>query len=457
MTREALAGWGSTSPTVADVRWTTAQRLPAQLGEVGERGALLRGLGRSYGDAAQNAGGTVFRLDDSVHGVVLDPQAATVTVGGGVSIDELLRVIVPAGFFVPVTPGTRFVTIGGAIASDIHGKNHHRDGSFGSFVESIELVLADGRVTKVSPACDPELFWATLGGIGLTGAILSATIRLIPIGTSRLLVDTLRCANLDELMSQMLANDHRRRYSVAWLDPLATGAALGRSVLTIADHAEPGDLGAAAGADPLSYRAAQRATLPALVPPAGLINRMTVGLFNELWYRRAPRRREGELQTIPSFFHPLDAVGRWNRVYGRRGMIQFQFVVPEDRPDVIHTVVSALAEHGTPSFLAVLKRMGPSGPAPLSFPAPGWTLALDVPAGGRSLAPLLHGFDDLILDAGGRHYFAKDAHTVPAAIRRGYPRLGEWQAVQRRADPHGLWQSDMSRRLGLTHAEGDHR
>lgn len=449
MTRQSLAGWGNTNPSVADVRWTTAARLPEQIGSAGRRGALLRGLGRSYGDAAQNGGGTVFRLDDSVHDIVIDRAAHTVTVGGGVSLDELLAEVVPEGYFVPVTPGTRFVTIGGAIASDIHGKNHHRDGSIANFVRSIRLMLADGTVTEVGPDRDPALFWATAGGIGLTGAILSATVELLPISSSMMRVDTERFGNIDALMSAMAAEDHRYRYSVAWIDPLATGVHLGRSVLTSADHA-PADALTGHDVNPLAYRGTTLATMPRVVPAPGIVNRWSVRAFNELWFRKAPTRRHGELQSIPSFFHPLDAVGRWNRVYGRRGMVQFQFVVPEDRDDVIRTVLARLADHGTPSFLAVLKRMGDANAAPLSFPMRGWTLALDVPAGDAGLAALLHGFDTEILDAGGRHYFAKDAHTVPSAIRRGYPRLGEWQTVQRRVDPTGVWQSDMSRRLGLT-------
>ena len=453
MARQSLTGWGNTSAGVADVRWTTATRLPEHLAEatrVVGRGALLRGLGRSYGDAAQNSGGIVFRLDDSVHDVVVDAAAGTVTSGGGVSLDELLRELIPRGWFVPVTPGTRFVTVGGAIASDVHGKNHHRDGSFGSFVTSIRLLLADGSVCDVGPDRNAELFWATVGGIGLTGAILAATFRVLPIATSMMAVDTERIDDLDTLMATMAANDHRYRYSVAWVDPLATGPRLGRSVLTSADHATAGQLSGPRRHEPLAYRGATRASVPDLVPGRGVINRLTVKAFNELWFRKAPRHREGELQTVPAFFHPLDAVGAWNRVYGRRGMIQFQFVVPEDRDDVIRAVLAAVSANGTPSFLAVLKRMGDADPAPLSFPMRGWTLALDVPAADRGLAALLRGFDAMILDAGGRHYFAKDAHTVPAAIRRGYPRLAEWQAVQRAVDPHGVWQSDMSRRLGLT-------
>ncbi|HQV58122.1 MAG TPA: FAD-binding oxidoreductase [Ilumatobacteraceae bacterium] len=458
MSAQSLHGWGSTNPTVADVRDLTSARLASVLSAVGPRGALVRGLGRSYGDAAQNSGGLVLRLADTVHGVVLDPDAGTATVPAGVSLDDLLRLIVPHGFFVPVTPGTRFVTVGGAIASDVHGKNHHLDGTFGSHVRSMRLVMADGRQVTIGPDHDPQLFWATVGGIGLTGAIVEATIGLIPISSSRMRVDTSRHDNIDELMAAMADGDDGYRYSVAWLDPLATGASLGRSVLTRGDHASAEELSGRARRDPLAYAAAQRAVLPALVPSPGLINRASVTAFNELWFRKAPRRRVGELQSIPAFFHPLDAIGRWNRVYGRRGMIQFQFVVPFGAGDVVRTVVQRLAEHGTPSFLSVLKRFGAANPAPLSFPAPGWTLAIDVPAAAPGLAELLYSFDDLILDAGGRHYFAKDAHTVPESIRRGYQRLAEWQQIRQRVDPDGVWQSDMSRRLQLSAKSAtDHR
>ena len=452
---EALHGWGSTNPTIGEVHDVTAARLPGVLAHHGPRGALVRGLGRSYGDAAQNGGGMVLRLADTVHGVVLDPDTASATVPAGVSLDDLLRLIVPHGFFVPVTPGTRFVTVGGAIASDIHGKNHHVDGTFGSHVRSLRMILADGTETTIGPDRDPQLFWATVGGIGLTGAIVEATIGLLPITSSRMRVDTTRHGDIDELMAAMATGDDEHRYSVAWLDPLARGTNLGRAVLTRGDHAAADELSGRARHDPLAYSARQRLTMPPLVPGPGLINRATVTAFNEVWFRKAPQQRIGELQTIPAFFHPLDAVGRWNRVYGKRGMIQFQFVVPFAAGEVVRRVVEQLAAHGTPSFLSVLKRFGAANPAPLSFPAPGWTLAVDVPAGAPGLAELLHGFDDLILGAGGRHYFAKDAHTVPEAIRRGYPRLAEWQQVRRRADPTGVWQSDMSRRLDLADGKGD--
>ena len=448
--RRALTGWGRTNPGVSTVHEVAdAPGIAALVQGAGDRGVLARGLGRSYGDAAQNSGGDVLRLPSTGDLVHLDTQAHTVTVGAGVSLDQLLRVIVPRGYFVPVTPGTRFVTIGGAIASDIHGKNHHVDGSFGQHVERITLLLADGSIVAVGPQQQPELFWATVGGMGLTGVVLDATVRLLPVETSRISVDTSRIANLDDLMAAM-ADDDLYRYSVAWIDVMAKGAALGRSVLTRGDHAPLDQLDQKAGMDPLAYGPSQLVDVPPVVPAPGFLNHLTVAAFNELWFRKAPRKKVGELQSIASFFHPLDMVGSWNRLYGRQGMVQYQFVMPFGQEDTMRAVIERLAASGHASFLAVLKRFGAANPAPLSFPEPGWTLALDVPAGSRGLGELLHQLDTMVLDAGGKLYFAKDAHTTADAIRRCYPRLDEWRAVRDAVDPKGRWQSDLSRRLGLT-------
>ncbi len=448
--RRSLAGWGRTNATVAEVLEVPNHEVAAAVKEAGPRGALVRGLGRSYGDAAQNAGGLVLRLLGSAHQAVLDPAAGTVTVPAGVNLDDLLRVIVPRGWFVPVTPGTRFVTIGGAVASDIHGKNHHVEGSFGNHVTSLTLLLADGSQVVVGPDQRPDLFWATVGGMGLTGVILDATIRLLPIETSRMSVDTTRIPDLEALFTAMSEGDDDYRYSVAWIDLVAKGSSLGRSVLTRGDHATTAQLGPKESVQPFAYGPHQLISVPPLVPPMGVLNHATVAAFNEVWFRKAPRHREGELQGIGAFFHPLDLVGSWNRLYGAKGMVQYQFVVPFGAEDAMRTVIERLSASGAASFLAVLKRFGAGNQAPLSFPAPGWTLALDVPGASHGLGDLLHGLDRVVLDAGGRHYFAKDAHTTAAAIRRGYPRLDEWKAVRDAVDPHGVWQSDLSRRLGLT-------
>jgi decaprenylphospho-beta-D-ribofuranose 2-oxidase len=447
--RAQLWGWGRTNPTVAEEVTLPAAGVAATLKEAGPRGALARGLGRSYGDAAQNGGGLVLRLAAGAGDVVLDAATGRATVGAGVSIDQLLRVIVPRGFFVPVTPGTRFVTIGGAIASDIHGKNHHVDGSIANYIDSITMMLADGSTTVVGPRDNPALFWATTGGMGLTGIMLDATIRLLPIETSRMRVDTSRVPDLDTLLATMSSGDDDVRYSVAWIDLVAKGRHLGRSVLSRGDHARLDDLDARQAVDPFAYGPHQIVAVPPIVPSVGVLNHASIAAFNEVWYRKAPKLRTGEIQGIGTFFHPLDFVGSWNRLYGKRGMLQYQFVVPFGQEHAMRTVVERLSASGAPSFLAVLKRFGEANPGPLSFPRAGWTLALDLPGASRGLGDLLHGLDRVVLDAGGRHYFAKDSHMTPDAVRRSYPRLDEWKAIRDEVDPHRVWQSDLGRRLGL--------
>ncbi|MFM7252859.1 MAG: FAD-binding protein [Ilumatobacteraceae bacterium] len=445
VTSASLVGWGRTNPSVAEVRQVDAASMRVEVARCGTRGALVRGLGRSYGDAAQNAGGLVLTLaEDSASPAIVGGE---VTVSAGTSLDALMRAIIPAGWFVPVTPGTRFVTVGGAIASDVHGKNHHVDGSFGSHVSRMTLMRADGGTEVIDPSM--PLFWATVGGMGLTGAILDATVRLTPIETSRMSVNTSRIDDLDALMDAMNADDDRFRYSVAWIDLMARGRSMGRSVLTRGDHAPLAQLDASDRDDPLGFSPRQVASVPPLVPRQGVLNRISVAAFNEFWFRRAPRHRVDEVQSISAFFHPLDLVGSWNRLYGARGMVQYQFVVPFGEEAAVRTVVERLSDSRITSFLAVLKRLGAANPAPLSFPRAGWTLALDVPASSPGLAGLLHSLDDIVLDAGGRHYFAKDSCTTRAAIERGYPRLAEWRQVRATADPQGRWQSDLGRRLGL--------
>jgi len=448
-----LTGWGRSTTVVGSGVEVTAANAAAAIKAAPERGILARGLGRSYGDAAQNAGGAVLWLRDGLGGAELDTERHLLTVGAGIDLDALLQYLVPRGYFLPVTPGTRFVTIGGAIASDIHGKNHHLDGSFGNHVERLSLLISDGTVLELSRQRDPEAFWATIGGMGLTGVILDATIRLLPIQTSRLSVETRRIGDLDTLLQLMSEGDHLHRYSVAWVDLMATGRNLGRSVLTWGDHATIDQLDLASVSTPLEYRARQLVSVPRIIPPAGVLNRWTVGAFNEMWFRRAPRHRVDEIQTIPSYFHPLDLVGSWNRLYGRSGFLQYQFLVPFGAESTLRQVIERISASGATSFLAVLKRFGAANPAPLSFPRPGWTLALDVPAASSGLAGLLHGLDELILGVDGRHYLAKDAQTTPSAIRAGYVRLDEWRHTRDRLDPAGIFRSDLGRRLGLIDGE----
>jgi decaprenylphospho-beta-D-ribofuranose 2-oxidase len=440
-----LTGWGRTAPSRSDVLDVDDASLVRAVASAGARGALVRGLGRSYGDAAQNGGGTVVRLAPPAGRIRLDAANGLVTAHAGTSFDELLRHLVPRGFFVPVTPGTRFVTLGGAIAADVHGKNHHVDGSFGNHLRSMTMLMADGGSHELTPDSDPELWWATIGGMGLTGIVVEATFAALRIETSRCVVDTTRTPDLDTLLTAMSEGDEHYRYSVAWVDLLATGRHLGRSVLTRGDHATV--VQATGHHDPTGYSPRMLAAVPPAMP--NVINHASVRAFNELWFCKAPRRRVGEIQTITRFFHPLDGIAAWNRVYGRKGFLQYQFVVPFGAEAALRAVVERTARTGHASFVAVLKRFGPGNAGPLSFPMAGWTLTIDLPAGAAGLSQLLHDLDDHVLDAGGRHYLAKDSHTTPESIRRGYPRLAEWQEARHKADPGRLWISDIARRLDL--------
>jgi decaprenylphospho-beta-D-ribofuranose 2-oxidase len=436
-----LSGWGRTAATRADV----VALVPDALRDAGPRGVIARGLGRAYGDAAQNAGGRVIDMTSLDRMLDLNIAAGVVTVEAGMSLGQLIELVLPHGWFVPVTPGTRHVTVGGAIASDVHGKNHHREGSFTDHVTSMELLTPDGERVELSPGSDE--FAATAGGMGLTGVVLQATLRLLRVETAHVLEDVERCEDVDDCMARMETRDSDYRYSVAWIDCLARGRQLGRSVLLRGDHARLDDLPARARSQPLSRRGGPVLPAPPWAPN-GLLRRETVAAFNELYFRRAPREERGRLLALDPFFYPLDAIHGWNRMYGSRGFLQYQFVVPFGREDALREALERLSGARVASFLAVLKRFGP-GSGMISFPMPGWTLALDMPAGDHSLGPLLDGLDEVVAGAGGRVYLSKDSRLRPELLDAMYPELGRWREVQARLDPDGTMRSDLSRRLGL--------
>jgi decaprenylphospho-beta-D-ribofuranose 2-oxidase len=447
--QRTLTGWGRTAPSSATVLSDpTPEAIAEAVRTAGPRGVLARGLGRAYGDAAQNAGGLVVDMTGLARIHSIDADSGIADVDAGVSLDTLIRAALPFGLWVPVLPGTRQVTVGGAIAADIHGKNHHTQGSFGNHLVSIDLVMASGEVCTLTPdGPQAQLFWATVGGMGLTGIVVRARIRLKHTETAYFVVDTERATDLDDLMARLARNDDDYTYSVAWFDSVATGPSMGRAVLTRGWAARRADLPRKLRRQPLRFDAPQLFTAPPIFPPR-MLNRLTARAFNEVWYRKAPAERRGEVQNITKFFHPLDIVGEWNRVYGPRGFLQYQFVVPFGAEDAFRRCVRAIADSGQVSCLNVLKRFGEGNAAPLSFPTPGWTLAVDIPIG-RGLATLCLTLDELVLAAGGRVYLAKDSRVDAETLFCMYPRIDEWRKVRAAADPQGVFTSDLARRLAL--------
>ncbi len=437
-TSESIAGWGRSAFVSVDAL-TAESRSDLAHAALPPR-VIARGLGRSYGDAAQRNGAAVLMTPACNMAEWVDQPSGLLRVDAGASIGDLIDRYATRGWFVPVSPGTRQVTVGGAIAADVHGKNHHVDGSFGNHVRSMRLRLADDTIVQVSPADDSELFWATVGGMGLTGIVIDADIAMTAIPTTQVRVETQRLDTLDELMHEMLISDTEHDFSVAWVDLISNG----RSVLTQGSFAEVHELGhVVAGAH-------QRPPSPAIglppVPSPRLVHMPLMKVFNELWWRRAPAELTVTHESVTAFWHPLDAIRDWNRLYGPSGFYQWQCVIPDEHERVFREICAQLAK--LPSCLTVLKRFGAGNAAPLSFPRSGWTLAVDLPAT-AAVRSGLDRLDELVVAAEGRLYLAKDARQSRSTFEAGYPRLAEWKAVRHAVDPNQRWQSDLSVRLGL--------
>lgn len=440
--QRVLTGWGRTPRSTATViDGASPDDVAALLADQGTPTVLARGLGRSYGDAALNAGGLVLRDVGRRPEPVVDVAAQRVTAAAGTPFAELLARTLPHGLTLPVLPGTRHVTLGGAVATDVHGKNHHTAGSIGAWLDEVVLVDGTGTVRRLSPGADGEAFWATLGGMGLTGVIISATLRLLPVATSWVWVRRRRLSWPDLLLAM---TDSTAAYHVAWMDLYSPGDRWGRGVLDEGDHAQPAQLPPRARAAPLSYRPGR--VLPAPPTPVRLVGRPTAKAFSDLWWRRAPDDRAAS-RGLPAFFAPLDGLSGWNRLYGPHGFRQYQFAVPFGAEEVLESCARLLST--TTTFLPVLKRLGPRSGGHLSFPLPGWTLAVDIPAAVPALAALLDRADRLVAAAGGRVYLAKDSRLSRDVLPAMYPRLAEWRTARDRLDPQSRLRSDLGVRLGL--------
>ncbi|MCR8714946.1 FAD-binding oxidoreductase [Stenotrophomonas indicatrix] len=398
---------------------------------------LAHGNGRSYGDSCLNPGATLLTSRGLDRFIDFDPATGIVSCEAGVTLADILDIALPRGWFLPVTPGTRYATVGGAIGNDVHGKNHHRAGTFCHHVRCIELLRSDGSRQQLTPTDSSGLFAATAGGLGLTGLITWVELQLRRVPGPWIETESIRFGNLDEFFELSRDSAEGFEYTVAWIDCLAKGANLGRGHFLRGDHA-PGD---AQAATPSS---APRRSMP-LVPPVSLVNRLTLRPFNTLYYWRQPARHARQISHYQSYFYPLDGINHWNRMYGPRGFLQHQCVLPPATArDATAALLAEIARSGRGSFLAVLKEFGdrPS-PGLMSFPRPGTTLALDFPNDGPDLLKMLDRLDRIVSDAGGAVYPAKDARMSGALFRQAYP---AWEAFSRFIDPRfssGFWRRVM--------------
>ncbi len=447
---QTLWGWGRhprvqascTRPErISEIHRALADRQGAPL--------LAHGLGRSYGDAALIEGGRVIltrRLDRMLE---FDESTGWLRCEAGVSIQDLVETFLPRGWFPPVVPGTWFVTLGGAIANDIHGKNHHVDGTICDHIRRVELLTASGEVVLCDAEHEPELFWATVGGLGLTGLILSLEIRLQAVAGPLIEMESVRVENLDHFF-EVSAQSGDFTHTVSWIDCVKTGKAMGRGIFMRGRHAGPG-----VQADPSVLGKVASAVSPILeVPidaPGWLMNNATMRLFNEAYFRKTPKGTTPAITHFEPFFFPLDFVGNWNRIYGERGMLQYQLVVPHDpQHAAVREVLNQITKAGMASFLAVIKEFGSGNHGGLSFPMPGVTLALDFPNSGERLHALLDRLDDIVVAAGGRVYLGKDARLSMSHFRQMYPEWAAWKATRDAWDPERVFQSGLGRRLGLS-------
>jgi decaprenylphospho-beta-D-ribofuranose 2-oxidase len=458
-TSRALTGFGRTAPSVAQVLSTPDVELIARaVREANDpdsssapflrRGVLARGLGRSYGDQACNGGGLVIDMTvlNNIHSVSAD--SAVADVDAGVSLDQLMKAALPFGLWVPVLPGTRQVTIGGAIASDIHGKNHHSAGSFGNHVLSMDLLMADGEVRTLTPdGPEDELFWATVGGNGLTGIVVRARIAMTRTETAYFIADGIATKDLDETVAvHQDGSEDNYTYSSAWFDLISPPPKLGRAAVSRGSLAQLDQLPAKLAKEPLKFTAPQLPAVPNVFP-VSFMNKLSLSMIGEAFYRMSGNY-QGKVVNLTQFYHMLDVTTGWQYAYGPAGFAQHQFLVPPDALDEFKAIIGWIQTRGHYSALNVFKLFGPGNRAPLSFPMAGWNVAMDFP-NKAGVNEFLNELDDRVMEFGGRVYTAKDSRVSADRFHQMYPLIDEWIAVRRKADPNGVFASDMARRLEL--------
>ena len=422
--KSSEASWGRVAGSdqdVVHVDWIS-EAAPSIL-ENKDRTLLAHGLGRSYGDVCLNDHGVLLSTQSLNKFISFDRVSGVLHCEAGVTISEILKVCLPAGWFPPVTAGTKFFTLGGAIANDIHGKNHHVAGTFGRHVLSFELMRSNGDTIICSPTQHTELFKATIGGLGLTGFITRVTLQLKKVSSDRIEVETIKVKNLDDFFAKSAGSDEGFEYTVTWIDCLATGSSLGRGLLMRGKHAESSDKNSLKNISTKSLNVAVPIDMPNF-----LLNGTNMRIFNAAYFNRMQGDEKKTLSKIDPFFYPLDAIKQWNRLYGKRGFFQFQFVVPKAAADTIGRILEQTSSQGMGSFLVVLKEFGQiESPGLLSFPMPGYTMTLDFANQGEATTNFIRTLEEMVLKVGGRIYPAKDALMAKESFVQGYDKLEEFK------------------------------
>ena len=438
-----LSGWGMFPAHDAKVARPATPKDIVEILKSG--GTIARGNGRAYGDSAIGARQTVQTAKLN-HIISFDRQTGLLVAEAGVLLRDIITAFLPHGWFPPVTPGTKFVTLGGMIAADVHGKNHHKDGSFRNFVEWLDLICADGTVTRCSRDENPALFEWTIGGMGLTGIILRAGIRMRAVPSAWIRQVSCALPNLDAVLAAFEGADDAT-YSVAWIDCVSRGKSMGRSILMLGEHATQAELSDDAARYPFEIPAKTKRTVP-FTPPVSVLNGLSVRAFNSLYYWNGRRKAGTSFIDYDTYFYPLDAILGWNKIYGRRGFMQFQCVLPlETARDGLHALLRTTSFAGAGSFLAVLKRFGPQDTA-FSFPMLGYTLALDFPATPRMIA-LMRKLDQITLEHGGRFYLAKDSRMSAEVLDASDARTAAFRDLRDGLGAAERFQSKQSERLFL--------
>jgi decaprenylphospho-beta-D-ribofuranose 2-oxidase len=442
--KETLSGWGNIPAHSSQVVY------PRTLGDVKETlqldKPLARGLGRSYADQATNQDHAIIKMEKFNRFISFDNEKGVLECEAGTSLEDIIQYLAPRGWFPMITPGTKYITIGGAIANDVHGKAHHADGSFVNCVYDFTIMLADGRILKASRDENSDLFWANFGGLGLLGTILTARIQLRKIETTYFVQKALPAKNLDAMLDAIDESDKDYSSSVAWLDSMARGKDLGRGVLTMGNHAKLADLPASLRSEPLKLGKKAKLTVPFYLPSFTL-NTLSVKILNTALY--IMQKGGKPIAHYDKFFYPLDMINNWNRGYGKRGFIQYQFVIPmENGRENIRKILTEITQSDCVPFLNVLKKFGKGQGGLLSFPFEGYTFAIDFPIKDQ-LKAFTQKLDQMVLSMGGRIYLGKDAYLDEATFKAMYPQYKEWLEIKRKYDPNNVFSSDLSRRLGL--------